>query len=280
VATQFDLPIALGITTVAAAPITTISSPGVALVSGIALGIGKLLDPRVLASLVTSKTVHFCHFADAGFVESGGAGTGVSQWTDLVASGTRHATASGTAKPTATAGGGPGGKGYCLTFNGTSHGMNTALAVTPGTVPFFRRTLARVLSGFTNAGQLTCGSTTNRLGIRSLTGPTAQSGNSTNSSAVSIATGTWYLFDEFYNNSADFLRIGNLAATTPTALGNTAAGSLGLGARADAGAAWLKCETVFHFGSNGLLTNAELNAQAAILQDWYGAANIVVPTYP
>ena len=239
------------------------------------------MHPSQLAALVTTKTVYYCHHADGGFVESGGSGTGVSQWTDLVTSGTKHATATGAAKPTATSSGGPGGNGYCLSFNGTSNGLNIAQSITPGTTPFFRRTLARVTSGFTTGGQLTCGSSTNRLGVRVTTGPVASAGNGTNGSSISISTGIWYLFDEYFSNSTnDFLRIGTSTTVTGTNLGNTVASSLGIGARSDAIAAWLKHDTVWSFGCNGLPTNSELNAQASWLNSWYGPSNIQVPNYP
>lgn len=266
-------------------PPTNIDAPPVLIQSGsptiVVVG-AEAMHPANLAALVTSKTVHYSHHADGGFVESGGAGTGVTQFTDLVTSGTRHATASGTARPAATANGGPGGAGYALTFDGTSDGMNIALAVTPGTVPFFRRTLVKLLSGFVTGAQITCGSATNRLGARVTTGPLVSCGNGTNSGSTSVSLNTWYLIDEYYSNSInDFIRVGALSSPAPgTSFGNTAASALGLGARSDAAAAWCPMALAWSFACNGLPTNAELNAQAAWLQTWHGAANISVPTYP
>lgn len=276
------LGITLGRLMVGGTPSTDVNLPAALIQSksNIVVVGAEALNPSDLVSMVTSKTTSYAYHINKGVTEGGGAGTGVTAWADL-GPGTINAAAAGTQTPTLTAAGGPGGT-RCLTLNGTSHGMTVAFnPPAPGTTPTFHRVLARVTAGFTSGGQLICGSSTNRLGIRVTTGPVASAGNGVNGTTVAIATGTWYLWDALFNNSTtDFLRIGNIAVSTGVNLGNTDLGSMIIGAGASIAAAWLKCEICYVHAFNGQPTTAELNAQAAWLQKIHGAANINVPTYP
>jgi hypothetical protein len=251
-------------------PAATITSKSNLVVTG-----AECINPSDVLLIVTSKTFQVASIADSGMSESGGAGTGLTGWTNAGSAGAWAQGGIANTRPVISTTGGPNNRA-CFTTDGSLSWLPIAYDTpAPSATPFFCRMVVKVVSTV-NAGQILCGSTTNRLGVRTLTGNTIQGGNAVNGGTISYTVGTWYVLDYLLNNATtDYIHIGATKATGTNLGGADVSGSIGIGARSTGGAGFANVSVSAVYMLNGEPTGTELTNWNTWLAKWYGPSLVL-----
>lgn len=189
--------------------------------------------PSTPITIVTSLTaVLWCRDT---YVEAGGAGTGVTQWTDLSPNG-RHGTAAGAATPALSLSGGPNSTPL-ITFDGVDDILTftTWNPPAPGTTPIFIWAVVRSVSQ-TSSDMFWGGQTGTTLCLIQLAtaGQVRLTNGTSGPTNANMTLGTSRRVEASYTNSiADYLKVGSVSVTG-TATGNTDPTGFAVGARVTA----------------------------------------------
>lgn len=222
--------------------------------------IGGSTQPDDLLTIITSRTPALHFSSDMGVTSSGGL---VSQWNDFSGN-ARHATASGTARPTLAATDSNYGNRGSLTGDGVANSLSIAWnPAAPGTQPLWFFLVMRQLSW--TAGEYIFGATSLVLGLaQSATTPQLRQFNTTGVNANgNLAVGTAGVVEAYFSNSAsDYLRCGSAAAVAGgVSAGNSDAAAFQIFSRNGSG---FGHSSIAHFSAwEGLPTPTEItNARA------------------
>lgn len=221
--------------------------------------LGGTTQPDDLLTIITSRNPALHFSSDMGVTSSGGL---VSQWNDFSGN-ARHATASGTARPTLAATDANFGNRASLTGDGVANSLSVSWnPAAPGTQPLWFFLVMRQLSW--TAGEYIFGATSLVLGLaQSATTPQLRQFNTTGANANgNLAIGTAGVVETYFSNStSDYLRCGSAAAVTGTNAGNSDAAALLIFSRNAAG---FGHSAIAHFSAwEGLPTSTEItNARA------------------
>jgi hypothetical protein len=205
-------------------------------------------------------------------VESGGVGTGVTQWTDLSGN-ARHGTAAGAATPAYSATGGPNSTPL-LTFDGVANIINFPWnPPAPGTNNIFIWAVIRALTQTSGDVILGGQSATTLALVQLATAGQCRAVNTTNGPTnANLTLGTSRRIELLFTASvADYLKVGSVPSTG-TNLGNTDATTFNIGGRSGGNFSNIGVSDLAIFTGAGPPTPTELNNLDNYALALYGAS--------